>query len=228
MARFLAANNFWLVKGDRTEVLMPVGHHSDQSSTIETTYHIEARVAERERIARELHDTLLQSVQGLILRFDHIARPTAEHSPTRPLMDDALALATEVLEEGRDKVGSLRGSGRPCRHAGRDWPAPGRPVFGALRTDSQRAALRLAPGRARRAAVDRAPEPAAMPSPERVATMCLESKRDESQQVCQPHASSSISNYLVDPPKKIGGSRKKIARLCWHYLAVAKRSCQNR
>ena len=29
----------------------------------------EERLAERERIARELHDTLLQSTQGLILRF---------------------------------------------------------------------------------------------------------------------------------------------------------------
>ncbi len=68
----------------------------------------EARVAERERIARDLHDTLLQSVQGLIMHFRRIALRTPQDAPTRPLMEKALVLATEVLEEGRDKVGDLR------------------------------------------------------------------------------------------------------------------------
>lgn len=68
----------------------------------------EARVAERERIARDLHDTLLQSVQGLIMHFRRIALRTPDDAPTRPLMQEALALAVEVLEEGRDKVGGLR------------------------------------------------------------------------------------------------------------------------
>jgi signal transduction histidine kinase/ligand-binding sensor domain-containing protein len=71
----------------------------------------EARVAERERIARDLHDTLLQSVQGLILHFRRIALRTPDDAPSRPLMQEALALATEVLEEGRDKVGGLRAEG---------------------------------------------------------------------------------------------------------------------
>jgi signal transduction histidine kinase len=73
----------------------------------------ETRVAEREGIARDLHDTLLQSVQGLIMHFRRIALRTPQDAPTRPLMEEALALATEVLEEGRDKVGDLR-------HASRD------------------------------------------------------------------------------------------------------------
>lgn len=68
----------------------------------------EARVAERERIARDLHDTLLQSVQGLIMHFRRIALRTPDDAPTRPMMQEALSLATEVLEEGRDKVGELR------------------------------------------------------------------------------------------------------------------------
>ena len=34
----------------------------------------EARVSERTRIARELHDTLLQSFQGLLLRFQSVAK----------------------------------------------------------------------------------------------------------------------------------------------------------
>jgi len=68
----------------------------------------ETRVAERERIARDLHDTLLQSVQGLIMHFRRIALRTPQDAPTLPLMEDALTMATEVLEEGRDKVGGLR------------------------------------------------------------------------------------------------------------------------
>jgi len=41
---------------------------------------LEARVNERTRIARELHDTLLQSFQGLMLRFQTVA----EMLPARP------------------------------------------------------------------------------------------------------------------------------------------------
>ncbi|GGY92643.1 triple tyrosine motif-containing protein [Pseudoduganella plicata] len=73
------------------------------------TLAIEARVAERERIARDLHDTLLQSVQALILAFKRVANRTPEDAATRPMMDKALAMANTVLVEGRDKVGGLRG-----------------------------------------------------------------------------------------------------------------------
>ncbi|MCC2957580.1 histidine kinase [Massilia sp. IC2-477] len=70
----------------------------------------EARLAERERIARDLHDSVLQSVQGLIMHFHRIALRTPDDAPTRPLMQEALALATEVLEESRDKAGDMRSS----------------------------------------------------------------------------------------------------------------------
>ena len=71
------------------------------------TLTLRARMAERERIARDLHDTLLQSVQGLILSFKRVANRTADPS-TRLLMDQALTLAVDVLVEGRNKVGGLR------------------------------------------------------------------------------------------------------------------------
>jgi signal transduction histidine kinase/streptogramin lyase len=73
------------------------------------TLAIEARVAERERIARDLHDTLLQSVQALIVAFKRVANRTPDDAATRPMMEQALAMATTVLVEGRDKVGGLRG-----------------------------------------------------------------------------------------------------------------------
>ncbi len=69
---------------------------------------LEARSAERERIARDLHDTLLQSVQGLILQFHRIVLQTPADAPTRPAMQGALTDAQQVLKEGRDKVGGLR------------------------------------------------------------------------------------------------------------------------
>jgi signal transduction histidine kinase len=73
------------------------------------------RLHERERIARELHDTLLQSVQGLILGFRRVELLTPDTAPTRALMEETLAAAQQVLEEGRDMLGDLRGA--PGRRA---------------------------------------------------------------------------------------------------------------
>lgn len=72
--------------------------------------HNEERLLERERIARELHDTFLQGVQGLVLRFQSAAERIPEDAPARKLMEDALDRADRVLAEGRDKVSELRAS----------------------------------------------------------------------------------------------------------------------
>lgn len=69
---------------------------------------LEQRLAERERIARELHDTLLQSVQGLILRFQGAADRLAAGDPARRSIEGALDRANEVLIEGRERVLELR------------------------------------------------------------------------------------------------------------------------
>ncbi|PTL81355.1 sensor histidine kinase [Vitiosangium sp. GDMCC 1.1324] len=71
---------------------------------------LEERHAERERIARELHDTLLQSVHGLVLRFQAVAEQLPEHAPARQALEKALDRADEVLTEGRDRVTELRSS----------------------------------------------------------------------------------------------------------------------
>jgi signal transduction histidine kinase len=70
---------------------------------------LEARVAERTRIARDLHDTLLQSFHGLLLRF----QTAFELLPGRPaeakeLLASAIDQAADAITEGRDAVQGLR------------------------------------------------------------------------------------------------------------------------
>jgi len=72
---------------------------------------LEARVSERTRIARELHDTLLQSFHGLLLRF----QAASNLLPTRPdeakhRLDTAIDRAAQAITEGRDAVHELRSS----------------------------------------------------------------------------------------------------------------------
>jgi signal transduction histidine kinase/ligand-binding sensor domain-containing protein len=68
----------------------------------------EVRADERVRIARDLHDTLLQGVQGLMLHFHVAAQELPEGSRTRASMDRALRTADHILMEGRDRVTRLR------------------------------------------------------------------------------------------------------------------------
>jgi len=69
---------------------------------------LEARLAERERIARELHDTLLQGMQGLIWRFQAATDRIPTDQPARQLMEQSLDRADKLLEESREKVKDLR------------------------------------------------------------------------------------------------------------------------
>lgn len=69
---------------------------------------MEERLEERERIARDLHDTLLQGVQGLILKFHAISRQLPADSPARGALEKTLDHADDVLAEGRDRIRNLR------------------------------------------------------------------------------------------------------------------------
>lgn len=77
-------------------------------ATFRLRVRLEERISERERIARELHDTLLQGVQGLIMRFQSVALRIPEREPLRDLMERALDRADQVLVESRDRVKDLR------------------------------------------------------------------------------------------------------------------------
>ena len=66
------------------------------------------RLDERERIARTLHDTFLQSVHGLILRFHSIKGGLAKNDAMQQQIDAALDAADAVVDEGRDQLMELR------------------------------------------------------------------------------------------------------------------------
>ncbi|HSI50708.1 MAG TPA: two-component regulator propeller domain-containing protein [Ideonella sp.] len=68
----------------------------------------EERLRERERIARELHDTLLQGTQGLVLSFQVAASKLPRTDPRRQEMETILDRADLVVAEARDRVHGLR------------------------------------------------------------------------------------------------------------------------
>jgi signal transduction histidine kinase/streptogramin lyase len=73
---------------------------------------LEARLDERTRIARELHDTLLQAFNGLLLAFQAVSNLL----PGRPdeakqRLDRVIDQASNAITEGRDAVHVLRSGG---------------------------------------------------------------------------------------------------------------------
>ncbi|MES2164061.1 MAG: two-component regulator propeller domain-containing protein [Pseudomonadota bacterium] len=77
---------------------------------------LQERVNERERIARELHDTLLQSVQALVLHVHAALLKLPAKDTARLQIETALQQADEVLDEGRGRIRELRGedAGKLC------------------------------------------------------------------------------------------------------------------
>jgi ligand-binding sensor domain-containing protein/signal transduction histidine kinase len=68
---------------------------------------LDERVSERTRIARDLHDTLLQSFHGLLLRFQTVSNLLAT-GETKQKLDSAIDQAAQAITEGRDAVQGLR------------------------------------------------------------------------------------------------------------------------
>ena len=72
---------------------------------------LDARVSERTRIARELHDTLLQSFHGLLLQFQTASYLLTERpAEAKEKLDGAIEHAAKAITEGRDAVQGLRAS----------------------------------------------------------------------------------------------------------------------
>ena len=72
---------------------------------------LDERVNERTRIARELHDTLLQSFHGLLLQFQTASYLLRERpAEAKEKLDGAIEHAAKAITEGRDAVQGLRAS----------------------------------------------------------------------------------------------------------------------
>jgi signal transduction histidine kinase len=68
---------------------------------------LEARVSERTRIARELHDTLLQAFQGVLLRFQTVAN-RLPGGPERQNLENAIEEGSSAIAAGREAIQELR------------------------------------------------------------------------------------------------------------------------
>jgi signal transduction histidine kinase len=68
----------------------------------------EERADERIRIARDLHDTLLQGVQGLLLSFHVAAEQVPASHESKQALEKALSTADRIIVEGRNRVTRLR------------------------------------------------------------------------------------------------------------------------
>jgi len=73
------------------------------------TVRFEERLAERTRIARELHDTLLQSFQGLMLHFQAVD-DLLPAGKAKEALEKALDRADQAIVEGREAIQNLRSS----------------------------------------------------------------------------------------------------------------------
>jgi len=82
------------------------------------------RLSERTRIARELHDTLLQSFQGLMLHFQRV-RNLLPANPAEAMkrLDSALEGAEQAIIEGRNAIQDIRSAGL----ADDNWRRPSNP-----------------------------------------------------------------------------------------------------
>ncbi|WP_170305546.1 sensor histidine kinase [Pseudoduganella ginsengisoli] len=74
---------------------------------------LQVRLRERARIARGLHDTLLQSVQSLIMFFDRQAQALPCDMQERKKIEQTLELADQLMIEGRDYIMELRSGDAP-------------------------------------------------------------------------------------------------------------------
>jgi signal transduction histidine kinase len=95
-----------------------------ESARRESEARLEERIQERMRIARDLHDTLLQSFQGLMLRFQAVdemlpACPTE----AKKALEAALDRADQAISESRDAIADMRTQTLPSQDLAKSMAA---------------------------------------------------------------------------------------------------------
>jgi signal transduction histidine kinase len=106
------------------------------------TVRFEERLAERTRIARELHDTLLQSFQGLMLHFQAV-NDLLPVGQAKQALEKALDRADQAIVEGRDAIQNLRSATAVTNELAQAIAALGEETGGILRSGSGSATLRV-------------------------------------------------------------------------------------
>lgn len=109
-----AESHWWISSSENLRMLHTVGDLL--SIAIERAYLFEQStqvgiVQERNRLAREIHDTLAQSLTGIALRLetvDDMLETGADPAQTRQAVQTALSLTQATLEEARRSVLDLR------------------------------------------------------------------------------------------------------------------------
>jgi signal transduction histidine kinase len=81
-----------------------------QQVTAQVRARLYARLSERERIARDLHDTFFQGIQGLLLRFHTATTQLKKDEPARSIFEAALKESDHLMLEGRELVLDLHTS----------------------------------------------------------------------------------------------------------------------
>ena len=94
----IAAALLWLIYAARVRQL-----------TLREQARFEERLAERTRLARELHDTLLQTIQGSKLVAEHALDAPSDSARLRRAMEQLSAWLGQAVKEGREALRALRG-----------------------------------------------------------------------------------------------------------------------
>jgi signal transduction histidine kinase/ligand-binding sensor domain-containing protein len=79
-----------------------------QTMQTQMNMRFEERLAERNRIAQELHDTLLQGILSASMQLHVAQERLPEDSPAKPMLGRVAELMNRVIDEGRNTVRGLR------------------------------------------------------------------------------------------------------------------------
>jgi signal transduction histidine kinase len=91
--------------------LLALYRHRVRRLTRQLNLRFEERLAERTRIAQEIHDTFLQDVLSVSMQLHVVVDGLPEDSPARNPLDHIQRLMGRVIEEGRNTLKGLRSDG---------------------------------------------------------------------------------------------------------------------